>query len=221
MAEQARLSSQPSGIIAVDRGHSRYPAAAITLLGDAAPKRIFALGNLETLSAPLLALFCSSKCPGNLILQTYDLACALREAGVTVIAGFHTPMERECLRLLLRGKQPVMICPARGIHKRIPRDWKKPLADGRLLILSPFEEKHRRMTSGLSAIRNRFVAALAGRIFIAYAAPGSKTEALAREIIAWGKPVLTLDSPENANLIALGSEPVPGGGWGQVEERSP
>ena len=26
-----------------------------------------------------------------------------------------TPMARECLRLLLRGKQPVVVCPARGI----------------------------------------------------------------------------------------------------------
>ena len=83
-----------------------------------------------------LALFCSVKCPGNLILQTYDLACALRDAGVTVIGGFHSPMEKECLSLLLRGMQPVIICPARSIERlRLPTSWKALLAEDRLLLL--------------------------------------------------------------------------------------
>jgi hypothetical protein len=34
-------------------------------------------------------------------LKTYDLARDLRDADVPVIGGFHTPMEKECLRLLL------------------------------------------------------------------------------------------------------------------------
>lgn len=53
-----------------------------------------------------LALVCSVKCPGDLILKTYDLAQQLREAEVTIIGGFHSLMERECLTILLRGNQP-------------------------------------------------------------------------------------------------------------------
>ena len=61
----------------------------------------------------------------------------MRDAGVPVIGGFQTPMEHECLRLLLRGTQPVVVCPARGIdNMRIPRDWGTALEDGRLLVLS-------------------------------------------------------------------------------------
>ena len=78
-------------------------------------------GNLRLLKEPLTALFCSNRCPGDLILKTYDLARAMRDAGISVIGGFQTPMEKECLRLLLRGSQPVVYCPARGIEKmRIP-----------------------------------------------------------------------------------------------------
>lgn len=51
------------------------------------------LGDLNILNQQSLALFCSVKCPGNLILQTYDLAQRLRKSGVTVIGGFHSPME--------------------------------------------------------------------------------------------------------------------------------
>ncbi len=112
-------------------------------------------GNLSLLEEPLTALFCSQRCPGDLILKTYDLARAMREARVPVVGGFQTPMEKECLRLLLRGSQPVVVCPARGIdNMRIPRDWHTPLAEDRLLVLSPFPATARRPTAELSVQRN-------------------------------------------------------------------
>ena len=166
-------------------------------------------GNLSLLDEPLTALFCSNRCPGELILKTYDFARAMREASVPVIGGFQTPMERECLRLLLRGTQPVVVCPARGIdNMRIRREWRPALDGGRLLILSPFPATARRPTEELAAQRNHLVADLAQRVFIAHAAPGSKTEAFARCLADDGKPLLTLDSPANANLVEMGAEVV-------------
>jgi hypothetical protein len=128
---------------------------------------------------------------------------------VTVIGGFHSPKEREFLAALLRGPQSVIVSPARALgNARIPTEWKKPLEDGRLLLLSPFEDKLRRATAALAQERNRFVAALADEVFIAYAAAGGKTEVFAREIIRWGKSVYTLDDPANAALISLGAKPI-------------
>lgn len=139
--------------------------------------RIWTIGNLKILERRLLGLFCSTKCPGDAILQTYDFVRALRDAGVAVIGGFHSPMEKECLDLLLRGNQPIVICPARSIERiRLPVAWRKPLVEDRLLVLSPFEAKHRRVTTDLAESRNRFIAALADEIFVAHAATGSKTE---------------------------------------------
>ncbi len=163
-------------------------------------------GNVSLLDEPLTALFCSNRCPGDLILKTYDLARAMRDAGVPIIGGFQTPMERECLRLLLRGEQPVVVCPARGIdNMRIPRDWRRTLDDGRLLVLSPFPATVRRPTAELAAQRNELVADLAQRVFIAHAAPGSKTEAFAHKLVDTGKPLLTLDNLNNANLVEMGA----------------
>lgn len=171
-------------------------------------RSLASVGNLDILTSNVLALFCSVKCPGKLILQTYDLAITLRNAGVTVISGFHSPMEKECLALLLRGAQPVVVCPARSIERmRIPPEWKAPLADGRLLVLSPFSEKERRATAHTAQLRNQLVAALADQVFVAHAAPGGKTEQFCREILQAGKPVLTLDDPNNAPFIALGAKP--------------
>ena len=120
---------------------------------ESLPSEMAHRGNLRLLDEPLTALFCSNRCPGDLILKTYDLARAMRDAGVPVIGGFQTPMERECLRLLLRGSQPVVVCPARSIdNMRIPRDWRPALDQDRMLILSAFPTTRRRPTAALAAV---------------------------------------------------------------------
>ena len=75
-----------------------------------------------------------------------------------------------------------------------------------MLALSPFPSVQRRPTAALAARRNEYVAELAARVFIAHAAPGGRTEAFARTLVDAGKPLLTLDSPANANLLALGAQ---------------
>lgn len=192
----------------LQRGDLGYPAALPKYLRGRVPQTLTAVGNLDILRQKKLALFCSVKCPGNLILQTYDLARTLRDEGVTIIGGFHSPMEKECLALLLRGTQPVIICPARSIERmRTPSEWKAPLAEGRLLLLSPFAEKLRRITADLAQKRNKLVAALADAVFVAHAAPGSKTEHFCHDVLSWGKPLLTLESDENVHLLSFGAKP--------------
>ena len=41
-------------------------------------------------------------------------------------------------------------------------------------------------------------------MFVAHAAPGGKTERFCKDVLAWKKPMLTLDSHENAHLFSLG-----------------
>jgi len=173
------------------------------------PRRIWAIGNTSILDKRLLGFFCSAKCPGEVILRTYDLARALRDAGVAVIGGFHSPMEKECLDLLLRGKQPIVICPARALQRmRIPSTWQDALKQERLLILSSFEEKHRQTTAELAGQRNRLVAMLATEVFVAHAGPGTKTERLCSELLANAKSVRVIDVPDNAHLVSRGAIPI-------------
>ncbi len=118
-------------------------------------------------------------------------------------------MERECLDLLLRGSAPLAICPARAVEEmRVPARWQDALDTGRLALLSPFTGGQRRVTADLARRRNLFVAALAGAVFIAHAAPGGKTAQLAATVCAWGTTLYTLESADNANLMALGARPI-------------
>src|SRR5262245_40127064 len=105
-------------------------------------------GPLGLLQNRMLGLVCSMRCPGEVILRAYDLARSLREAGIPVIGGFHSPMERECFEILSRGSQPIVICPARSLQSmRVPASWRVPLEQNRLLVISPFRERERRATA--------------------------------------------------------------------------
>ena len=192
--------------ISLKKNDPNYPSVLKQHLGKDAPGTVTAIGNLDILRHNSTAIFCSTKCPGDLIVKTYDIAQILRDAGMTVISGFHSPMERECLTILLRGTQPVIICPARSINNmRISKEYKKPLKDGLLLFLSPFNENQRRISAKSSHYRNLFVAALSVAVFVAHAESSSKTEELCRQILSWQKPIYTFESDYNKNLIKMGA----------------
>jgi predicted Rossmann fold nucleotide-binding protein DprA/Smf involved in DNA uptake len=69
-------------------------------------------------------------------------------------------------------------------------------------LLSPFAEKDKRVTTELASERNRFVAAISHEVLISYAAPGSKTEALALSLLAAGKRLCTFDDRPGSLLDA-------------------
>lgn len=164
-----------------------------------------AIGDVNLLRNPAIALFCSKQCSGDLILKTYDLAQSLRDAKIPVISGFHTLIEQDCLKILLRGTQPIIHCPARSLHKmRLSPEQKQAMVENRLLLISPFSASYPRVTAELAGKRNEMIGAIAHTIFIAYAAPDSKTLTFAQRLIAAGKSVLTFDSSINPLLQAQG-----------------
>lgn len=198
----------PEHPILLSPGDSDYPAALRRCSEKGHPPMVTARGAFGLLDEPLLGFFCSVRAPGPAILETYDLARTLRSANVTLIGGFQSPMEREFLHILLRGTASVVVCPARGIGTiRIPKSWRTPLTEGRLLILSFFAAAIRRPTAALAAERNAHVAALANRLLIPRAEPGGKTAGLCTAALTRGQPVFTFEAPDTAHLIARGAVP--------------
>ncbi|HMD98402.1 MAG TPA: DNA-processing protein DprA [Terriglobia bacterium] len=150
------------------------------------------LGDEALLARRKVALICSQKCPSDIILKAYDFARLVRGSGLAIVSGFHSPIEKDCLPILLRGPDPIIIVQGHRLStSRLPKDWQKAIEAKRLLLLSPFRERAKRVTTELAAERNRFVAAISDEVLIPYAAPGSKTEALALDVLASGKRVYT------------------------------
>jgi predicted Rossmann fold nucleotide-binding protein DprA/Smf involved in DNA uptake len=166
-----------------------YPVRLHERLGEHAPRTLYVFGAPEFFSQRKTALFCSVCCPGDAILGAYDAARKLRDQGVTVVSGFHSPVERECLRILLRGAQPIVICLARSLDKmRLPKEWRGPLEAGRLLILSPFAKRPRRPDRRSARRRNELVAALADEALIIHAEPGGSIERIIGLVNRWNIP---------------------------------
>ena len=118
----------------------------------------------------------------------------MRDEGQILIGGFHSVMEWECLGILLRGRQPVIWVPARSIAGMHMKPELIPAFDaGRLLIVSPFPPKEKRITASLAEARNRFVGALADRIFVPHAAPNSRTLALCEDLRRFGKSFVPMN----------------------------
>jgi len=174
---------------------------------DVQPRQL--IGEPLLLSTEMLAFFCSVKCPGSVILKTYELSKELGKAGTPVIGGFHSPIEKECMIMMLRGDGPVVWCVARSIQKmRVPKELRPHVDRGRLLIVSMSPSYLQRPTKESSAARNRFVADHAKASFVAFADPGGQVEKLCHELLHEGKPIFTFNDPHNKHLVTAGVQPI-------------
>ncbi len=169
---------------------------------------VHGIGDQAILAQKCLSLICSVQCPGSVVIKTFDAIRELRDAGITVAGGFHSPMEKECLEFLLRGEQPVIAVQAKGLGRlRLPEPWRAPIDAGRLLILAPFDDDVGRTTKAHAQTRNEVITALAAAVLIPHASPGGKAETVARSVLQRGQALFTFDDDENKGLFQLGAHP--------------
>jgi predicted Rossmann fold nucleotide-binding protein DprA/Smf involved in DNA uptake len=136
------------------------------------------IGNKELLKLSKTAFLCSRKVPASTVLLCYDWAIAQREAGTCVISGFHSTIEKDVLHYLLKGKQPVIVALARGLKQQIEPVFKRPIDEGRLLIVSPFGADIKRVTSKTAQIRNKMMVELTDNITVGFASKEGQLEKL-------------------------------------------
>jgi predicted Rossmann fold nucleotide-binding protein DprA/Smf involved in DNA uptake len=157
-----------------------YPDSLTAIFGTKAPQTLFFAGNSSLLNKKKIGLFVSVNCPGTMIFQSYDFVSKMRSRdNISFLSGFHSPMEKECLRSLSIGNAGIIWCLAKSIEAfKLPEELELVFSDGKLLLLSSFPEKISRITKQTALERNKLVAAIADEIFFSYAEPGGKTEKL-------------------------------------------
>jgi len=127
------------------------------------------IGNKTLLELNKTAFLCSRKVPASIVLKCYDWAIQQREEGNCIISGFHSQIEKDVLHYLLKGNQPIIVVLARGLKQKIEPEFLEPIAKGRLLIITPFEEKVKRVTTETASVRNQMMIELADNITIGFA----------------------------------------------------
>jgi predicted Rossmann fold nucleotide-binding protein DprA/Smf involved in DNA uptake len=172
-----------------------WPRRLDERLESAAPSSLSIIGSPGLLAERKVGLFCSVRCPDAAASRAFDSCRKLRDEGMTLISGFHSPVEKECLKILLQGTQPIIVCPARSLRKmRIPTQWRPALEGGHLLIVSRFEQSPRRADTGTARRRNELVAALSDEVLIVHAEPGGSIERISELVDRWRIPRVGLNS---------------------------
>lgn len=138
------------------------------------------IGNMRLLELHKVAFLCSRNYPQCVAEKARRWADEQREIGACVISGYHSPIEKEVLGILLQGTQPVVIALAKGLLKLDP-EWGAHVEAGRLLIITRYADSVSHACEEKCFQRNRMMVELAQEVVIAHAAPGGKLETLCRE----------------------------------------
>ena len=150
------------------------PVRASRLLTGTKPDHLRAVGNTALLEEPLLGLLVSRDCPGHVLLDTLELVPQWVRDQRIILSGFHSPLEQQVLRSVLRRNGRVVKILARGMCAyRPPETEREPLANGNMLVLTAHPERVRRTTRETALERNRLVFALAAELFTPYVSPAS------------------------------------------------
>ena len=120
------------------------------------------LGNRELLKLRKTAFLASSTISSETVLRCYDWATEMRNRGECVVSGFSSKLEQDVLHFLLKGSQPIIIVLARRMYKVVPNEFKEPLAQNRLLIISVSNAIRQSKVTAMA--RNRYVCEMADRI---------------------------------------------------------
>jgi len=181
-------------VLTLTSSQSQWPRQLDERLQKSAPSRLWLLGSPEILGMRKIGLFCSVSCPANTVAGAYEAARKLCKDEAAIVSGFHSPVEKECLQILLQGNQSVVVCLARALGKiRLPGEWQPALDEGRLLLLSRFE-KSRRADKETARRRNEIVAALSDEVLIVHAEPGGHIAEISQLVDRWGIPRRKLHS---------------------------
>jgi predicted Rossmann fold nucleotide-binding protein DprA/Smf involved in DNA uptake len=151
-------------------------------VGPELAARIVGAGETALLAEPLLGLIASRECPGHVLIETLDRVPEWVTAGRVIVSGFHSPLEQQVLRSVLRRRGRVVKVLARGMTEYRPQpEEREPLTAGRMLVITACPPEVRRTTRETALARNRLVLVLAAQIVIPYVAEGSPLAGLLAE----------------------------------------
>jgi len=183
------------------------PAELESTFGKGVPK-LWYCGELPLLKSQLLGVVSARRIEPDLALKTADLLGQLASGEVTCIGGWHSPLEEEALRVLMRGSARIVFCVAKSLEKFVPSPAIASLVtQGRGLLLTHCSPRARRISRDASLRRNEIVLHLAKGILVLSAPARSASLKLAQAAIALRKPVFAPEHRINDVLLTAGALP--------------
>ena len=116
------------------------------------------LGNLELFDRHKIGFLAGSKTQALSVLPTYDWAkeIASREE-ISIISGFQSPLEKDVLDFLLKGKCGIIYVMAKRLYRRIPEKLKSAFDSHRIIFISISRANVLRAGKAQNIVRNNFI----------------------------------------------------------------
>ena len=120
------------------------------------------LGNKELLKMKKVGFLASRKISTLSILPTLDWAMKVsKQKDITIVSGFHSKMERDVLKILFQGECGIIVVLARGMYRKLPKQYEEAMLLNRLLIISYEKESVTRVSEATAHKRNNYVREIA------------------------------------------------------------
>ena len=133
-------------------------------------------GPIELLDRDLVAFFASRTSTEDARKKALKWAEEVSHKDIIVISGFHSPLEREVLDILLKNGASVIVGLGRGLYSKIPTHLQKAFDEGRVLFIS--FRKYSRHSFSSAQIRNWAIAQTAAKLIFAPFESGSSLDVL-------------------------------------------
>ena len=125
------------------------------------------LGNKELLNMRKVGFLASRKISTLSILPTLDWALKIsKHKNIAIVSGFHSKMERDVLKILLQGECGIIVVLARGMYRKLPKQFEGAMLQNRLLIISYEKESVTRISEATAHKRNDYVKEIADKMQI-------------------------------------------------------
>ena len=120
------------------------------------------LGNTELFEKRKVGFLASRKISTLFILPTLDWAMKVsKQKDIAIVSGFHSKMERDVLKILLQGECGIIVVLARGMYRKLPKQYEEAMSQNRILIISYEKESVTRISEATAHKRNNYVREIA------------------------------------------------------------
>lgn len=124
------------------------------------------LGNKELLKQKKIGFLASRRISTLSILPTLDWATEVsKREDNAIVSGFHSKMERNVLEILLKGQCGIIIVLARGMYRKLPKQYEEAMSQNRLLIISNEKDNVKRVSEQTAHKRNGYVKSISDEMY--------------------------------------------------------
>jgi predicted Rossmann fold nucleotide-binding protein DprA/Smf involved in DNA uptake len=171
--------------------------------------RLWCRGDLTLLNHKLLGIISARQIDPDLASESSHLLKHLVfTKDVSLVGGWHSPLEEEALRVLIAQEASIVFCVSKSLDRFVPSiELGSRVSQGQALLLTHCSPKAKRITRDASIRCNQLVVGLAKALLILSAPEGSASLNLARSALRQGKTVHTLEHRLNKNLLIAGAVP--------------